>query len=365
MYARFPELVLPPLSHEPTPDGIESGEWCFPDFQPDESCITLLDPKRSVISQFAEVVPEYSWFSNDKQTIAAVSSLHIPDPNNDFYEDLRRLYGHFVAETKGRQRVTLNEGRLWPSNRLKGSDADIITDLGDGRYLQSLSRANEIECRSTEPVKDKDILAVMQNWPELKRAAVMYVKMRMLPQAYRRQQTQQGYARTPILNYFRRFMDERQEHHGYNWVANHLYSINPFEGPGCINGIARHISTVHDSSVTPHELVEGPSKEIVDQTFRCTNSPVYHEVNQTTDGLCDVQKVAVLVNRLRDRRIAYILNDLGRRSVSYFWMSGPLHYEMAMPGLSAMAENHALIKRDFSAQLGLKAIKAGGVQYLS
>jgi len=364
MYVRFPELVPPEISWNPTADEVESGEWCFPDFRPDESNVTRLNPDSPVVSQFAGMTPRHLWLQNDRQTIVAVSSAHIPSPADVFYDDLRSLFDQFDVETKGRERAALKEGRLWSGAELTKSDAEVITDGGDALYLQLLAHRSGIECLSAEPVSDKDILAVMHHWPELKRAAVMYVKMRMLPQAYKRQQQDPPYCRGSILDYFRNFMDERQNHHGRSWTGNHLYSINPFTGPGCLNAIGLHLTKAHGlyndqgRSLPGYELAEGPKKEVVDQIFRCTNSPVFHAGDIASTDLCAVQQVAVLVNRLRDRRIAYLLADLSRRAVSYFWMSGPLHYEALVPGLRSIAAERGLASRNLQAELGLFAIQA-------
>lgn len=106
------------------------------------------------------------------------------------------------------------------------------------------------------------------------------------------------------------------------------------------------------------DIAEGPREEVIDQIFRCTNSPVFHAGNETTEDLCRVQKVAVLVNRLRDRRIAYLLDDLAQRNVCYFWMSGPLHYETLLNGLQHIAAEYGLVSRNMQARLGLVAIRS-------
>lgn len=185
MYVRFPELAPPDISYDPTRDDIESGMWCPSYFTPDEAGITKLDPALPVTSQFAAMTPRYLWLQSGKQTIVAVSAPHIHDPNNAFYDDLRSLYNGFVYATAGKERATLREGRKRQRTELVGNDAEIIIGGGDGLYLQSLASRNNIECHSTEPVDDKDILAIRHHYPDLRRAAVMYVKMRILPQAYR------------------------------------------------------------------------------------------------------------------------------------------------------------------------------------
>ncbi len=376
MYDRFPELAPPEFSRSPTINEVESGEWCFPHLRPDESNMTRLDPDLPIASQFANMTPEYLWLQNDQQTIVALSTPHSHDPNHAFYDDLRSLYDQFNTETKGHERATLKEGRIWPQAELAGSDAEIINHGGDVLYLQSLANRHKIDCLSTEPIDDKEILAVMHNWPELRRAAVTYVKMRMLPQAYKRQQQDPPYSRAPILDYLRRFVNERRQHHGESWTTNHLYSINLSTGPGSLNSIGTHLTNAHglrnDAGYTitggdlaegsNHRIVESPRKEVLDQIFRCTNTPVFHSGDTTYEDLCEVQKVAVLVNRLRDRRIAYLLADLGRKAVSYFWMSGPPHYEALVPGLYRMStEQAALARHDLQAKLGLHAVRASSV----
>lgn len=191
----------------------------------------------------------------------------------------------------------------------------------------------------------------------------MYIKMRMLPQAYKNQQQNPPYVRSSILDYFRRFMDERQRHHGRSWTANHLYSINYFSGPGCLDAIGLHLTRVHGLrndegyALQGGEIAEGPREEVMDQIFRCTNSPVFHAGDIAYDELCEVQRVAVLVNRLRDRRKAYLLAHLGGKAVSYFDMSGHLHYEVMLSGLRGMAAERVLSNRNMHTELGLRAVQ--------
>lgn len=354
MYIRFPELVPREVPSPPTKDAIDSGQWCPPGFEPDESRITILEPGRPVAQQFVDITPEYTWLESDHQTLVAVSSPHIPDPNHGFYADIRALFGLFAGATQGRPRAVLKEGRLRPPGTMVGMDDNsIIRKYGDMAYLQTLARHYGVECLSTEPVEDKEMLAVMTERSELRRAVVMYVKMRMLPQFHR----QQG----PVLDDYRQFIEERHETLGGSWTANHLYSTNYFEGPGSLNAIARHLARRHGLDVGPQRLNEGPGAAVREQIFRCANSPVYQPAESGDDSLCEVQQVAVLVNRLRDRRIAYLLHDLGQRATSYFFMSGVLHYEVNLPGLLAIGAERGLPVRNVSSELGLRAIQAASV----
>lgn len=373
MYIRFPELAPPETLHDPTPNAIASGEWCFPNFRPDESSVTMLDPDLPVATQFASIAPEYLWLENDDQAVVAVKGTHLHEPDNRFYDDLRSLYDHFVAETNGKNRKTLREGHIWPPSQIATNDAEIIATGGDALYLQSLASRNGVECISAEPEDDRDIFAIMRHYPRLEHAARMYIKMRILPQAYKKQQHDPSYNvwrdGTVVFDYFRRYVDARLRHHGNgrSWMGNHLYSINHFSGPGCLNSMGLHLSRAHElyddqgRTLKGRQLIEGPREEIVDQIFRCTNSPVFHAGDIAYEDLCEVQQVAVLANRLRDRRIAYLLADLGRSAVSYFWMSGPLHYEALLPGLRGMANERDLSGSDMQAKLGLLATRTSTV----
>lgn len=191
----------------------------------------------------------------------------------------------------------------------------------------------------------------------------MYVKMRTFPQLYKAQSQYPPGDQPPILHWYRQFIWERQDRHNRKWTANHLYSINFFEGPGSIEAIARHLSKVHGLSVTGSLLNQGPPDEVTEQIFRCINSAVYQPV-EDEGALCDVQKVAVIVNRLRDRRLAYLLRDLGQKAISYFLMAGPLHYEVNKRGLLVTANERNMLLCNLSPELGLQTLKFG-VEYSS
>lgn len=352
---RFPELILP-IPEDPTPDEIDAGLWCPPGFEPNEAGITVLAPGRPISRQFARLTPECTWLESDNQTIVAVSSPHIPDPEHLFYSDLRILLARFAVETAGRPRAVLKEGRLWPEDQLQGDDARIISDCGDGPFLQVLARRYGVPCSSVEPERDKEMMAVIRARPELQAAVRLYTNMRMLPLFYQGQQSLPGHLGLPVVRHFRSFVAERRATLGSASAGSHLYSVDK---PGALDGVAMHLALRHNLPVTWMAVGTAPTNEIKEQVFRCTNSPVFQPMEE--DGaqleLCDVQKVAVLVNRLRERRAAYLRADLGRRAINYLWMSGPLHYEVALAGLRKIADERSLRWRPAAKDFGLHAVR--------
>jgi hypothetical protein len=307
------------------------------------------------------------WLENNEQTIVAVSSPHLTDPTDRFYDGLSLLFGAFTKATIDRERKAPYEGKPRPRHILQADPATLIREVGDMAYLQKLSHEAGITACSTEPPNDAELRAVQALRPDLQRAVRVYAIARMLPQIYRRQVQQWSAAEIaefeeecsywpdpkaaaasflePDLpttsQYLRHYLSARQEEMPET-DYHALYSPDPIRGLGSVNAASDHLFYAHDIRVSTDELCNMPSQQVVDQIFRCTNSPVFTTDLEATEELCDIQRVAVLVNRLRDRRITGLLATLALRGESLFWLAGPLHFQVAQPALHRIAKIRGL-----------------------
>lgn len=354
---RFPELAPPDTARAPVGNEVESGIWCYPDFCPDESFVTILPGSTAAMKQFAAMPPEYAWFENEQQVMASVASPHQFNPNDAMFSDLRRLFGHFLAKTELLPRIVLKEGRLWPPELLTGTDEEIIKSAGELPYLQVLAERSNVQCLSAEPVNDTEMIAATQLLPpHLGWAVPVYINMRMLPQMYKKRINLPSYDRLPLHNDLREFVWERQRLL-MGSAAYKLYPKSVAQDRGGLNSIASHLSLVHKHPTTGSILSEEPNDATIEQIFQCINSPVFHSPQFETNDLCAIQKVSVFVNRLRDRRAAYLRTHLARLGISYFAMSSHIHHEVLLPSTQKMAAERRANIRELSHELGLRAIR--------
>jgi len=373
MHQRFTDLYIP--SQGFTTQGYESGLWCPPGYEPDERMATQLpsDPDKPTTEGFAMMQSQCVWLSNDSQTIVEISSTHLNDPEHAFYTDLRRTFSAFAEETHGLERTVLYEGKQRPQHILAMDTASIIREHTDAIYLQKLSYHAGIRAYSTEPPGDKELRAVQENWPDLTQTVRKYVIARMLPQAYRRQERQwsddeiqelteecsdlpnpesaiAGTLRPQLIN-IARYLELYVQARKQEVSPSDYWRLYPADLGASVEGIGAHLRLAHGVAVSASELFERPDKKVVDQLFRCTNSPVFSTAFTKTEQLCDLQKVAVLVNRLRERRMASLMAKLAMQGVSYLHMSGLLHIEVSRRALERITQERKLNHREHLAMI--------------
>lgn len=374
LYHRFSDLA-PATPQHPSVTDIESGMWYPATYAPDERSARVLSSHSDSTQQFAAIEPLITTYSNTDQTITAISSPHLTNPLHPFYAAMPNALATFKEQTEGLPRVVVREGQLRPQKDLLHSDEYLIREAGDMTFLQALATRACIEVTSSEPIDQQDMLAVQKHWPELAKDVRLYAQMRVLPQVYRieqKQYSQEDLSEFRPVNYLgnrpARITDEtiarifeqdlrepadkymqryaRLQHNalaGKEAAALYARSMSGrIGGISILHAAAAHLRKSHDIPVKHSDLVYEPSKDVADQIFSCTNSPVFLPKPETTADLCDVQKVAVLVNRLRDRRIITVLGEAAANGDSLFWMSGPLHYDMAQTALAGIAAERRL-----------------------
>jgi hypothetical protein len=363
MPIRYPELMIQsPMKHSTADE--ESGVWCPPGLEPDETRVNILE-EGPAVQYFGQIRPCYTTLHGPEQEIVAVSSPHIANPDHHFYQILPELFDSFAHGTALWPRITLHEANQRPVYLLAGPAPSIIAANGDMVYLQALSYHAHIPAQSTEPPRDADMRSIQQNYPELATTVREYAIARLLPQIYRRRSLHYTDAE---INELRQQILESEvsdpERMLTHWLSyepissptkylleysatrrktmqrkdyDALYSPDPIYGHGSVRRVARHLANEHDCQVSVEELCTQPRIEVIDQIFRCTNSPVYMPRPLHTHELCTMQKVAALANRLRDRHTITLLAQHALRGTSIFWMSGPLHYEVAQRALDQIA----------------------------
>ncbi|HSX42751.1 MAG TPA: hypothetical protein VLF59_01560 [Candidatus Saccharimonadales bacterium] len=366
MSFRFPELTIQNPSN-PSDQDIETGLWCAPGFEPDESAVTVLPSDQSATERFASISPKHLWLENGSQTIVALTSPHTNDPAHALYAELSAMFPQFVQATENRNRAVLYEGKIRLPHVFSADAETVARENGEMVYLQKLAHAADIQAHSTEPPGDAELRTIQLHWPTLRQATGVYTIARMIPHAHRRvpkSWTEAEIAELreacdfwpdpeaavrsslaadlePLPAYIFRYLSARSgemtpgEYHA-------LYSPDPIRGRASIAGAANHLKAAHGITATTEDLCCDPSPEAIDQLFRCTNSPVFTEPDLETKDLCDLQRVSVLVNRLRDRRITTQLATLALHGESFFWMSGLLHFDMSMCALTRIAEERHL-----------------------